>query len=404
MTLKLRTIFLSVIGLTIVASLGYVAFRTEPIPVDLHAVERGSMQVTINADGKTRIREIYEIATPITGTVLRLPVRVGDQVKADETIVAVVEPSSSDLLDTRTRVQAEAAVREAEAGLHQARSLVLEAEENYTLAEKEYDRALVLAERGVASVTRLEHAEQQLGIKHAALTAANSGLEMRKSALDRTRAALLEPAGSQSQIGEVCCVQIRSPADGFVLDVAAVSERPVSSGAKLMSIGQPNDLEIVADLLSSDAVRIRPGSKAIVDRWGGDDILEAVTTRVEPSAYTKVSALGIEEQRVDVLFDIVSVPEKWADLGDGFSVFLRVVEWEGEGVLTVPVSSIFQTEDGWAVYVFENSVARLKNIKTGKRNETVIQVLEGLNEGERVITYPSEQIVDGSLIAERAAK
>ncbi len=401
MALKSRTVLMGSFGLLVAGALAFVAFRTDPVPVDLHRVERGALQVTVNADGKTRIREVFEVAAPISGTVLRSPVRVGDPVVAGETIVAVVEPASSNLLDARTRIQAEAAVREAEAALHQARSLMREAGEDLTLAEKEYERAKLLVERGVSSVTRLENAEQQLGIKRAAEAASISGLEMAKGALDRARAALIEPVNSPDGPGNTCCKQLFAPVTGQVLEIDMISERPVTAGTRLLSVGQPDDLEIVADLLSVDAVRLETGDMAIVERWGGDTPLEARISKIEPSAYTKVSALGIEEQRVDVVFDLVTPAERRRELGDGFSVFLRIIEWENDDVLLVPVSAIFRKGKDWAVFVSENGVAQTRVIRIGQRNASFAQVLEGLVEGDQVLTHPSDEIDDGVAISQR---
>ena len=398
MALKARTVLFGGLGLALVAALGYVAVRSEPAAVDLHEITKGRMQVTVNADGKTRIRELFDVAAPIAGTVQRAPVRVGDLVVKDETVVAVVEPGSSNLLDARTRMQAEAAVREAEAALHLARSRLREAGEDLALAQSEHDRAKTLVERGAASATRLEYAEQTLNIKQASESAAISALEMRKSALDRARAALLGPDDEGGTDG---WLEVTAPATGHVLHIDVLSERPVLPGTKLMSIGQPGDLEIVADLLSADAVRLKPGARAIVERWGGPEALEARISKIEPSAYTKVSALGIEEQRVDVVFDFTGEPGARAELGDGFAVFLRIVEWEAEDVLTVPLGAVFRLGADWAVFVAEDGMARTRTISLGRRNGAVAQVLDGLVAGERVITHPSDDIADGTPITER---
>ncbi|MDT8327652.1 MAG: HlyD family efflux transporter periplasmic adaptor subunit [Roseovarius sp.] len=398
MALRSRNFVLGFIGAAIVASLVYVALHTDPVAVDLHRLTRGPMQVTVNADGKTRIREVYEVSSPITGTALRAPVRVGDPVIAGQTVVAVVEPLSSNLLDPRSRIQAEAAVREAEAALRVARSRVREAQEDLTHAQREYDRSKTLVERGVASQMRLEDAEQMLGMKRAAETAAVSGLEMASSALDRARAALIEPGGAGNDGVGNCCLQIRAPVDGRVLAIDVISERPVVAGTRLLSVGRPDDLEIVADLLSTDAVRLDPGDSAIVERWGGDDPLEARISKIEPSAYTKVSALGIEEQRVDVVFDLITPPDQRRELGDGFSVFLRAIEWESDDVLAVPLSAIFRQGDNWAVFVAEARTARLRRIKIGRRNATFAEVLSGLEAGETVILHPAEDIAEGTEI------
>jgi HlyD family secretion protein len=395
MTFKTRSLVLGGLGLLLVIGLGVVAFRTSPIPVDLHKIERGALQVTVNADGQTRIREVFEVAAPISGTVQRAPVDVGDAVIAGETTVAIMEPAASNLLDARTRIQAEAATREAEAALQLARSHMRQAREDLTLAESEFERTKELVDRGVASITRLEIAQQQLGIKEAAHTAAISGLEMSKSALDRAQAALIEPATVGNGQGSQCCVFVKAPADGFVLSLDVKSERPATAGTRLLSIGQPDDLEIVADLLSTDAVRLSAGDLAYVERWGGDQILRARITKIEPSAYTKISALGIEEQRVDVVFEILTDKAEWSGLGDGFSVFLRVVEWETDDALMVPLSALFRQGENWAVFVSQDGVAQLQEIELGQRDGTMGVVRSGLEEGDIVIEHPSDAIQSG---------
>jgi len=399
--MKTRTVILTGIGALTAGLLAVVALRTEPMPVDLVEVARGPMRVSVDVEGKTRIAEIYEVSAPVSGTAQRAPVRVGDAVEAGRTVVAVVTPAAPTPLDPRSRVQAEAAVREAEAGLEVARSAMAQAEEELALAQSEFRRAGALVERGVATLTRLETAEQQLAIRQAATEAARSGLALAQGTLDRARAALIEPGVSGSMNG--CCLEITAPVDGRVLEVDVLSERPVSAGTRLLSIGQPDDLEIVADILSTDAVRLAPGVPAIVERWGGPRPLEARISRIEPSAYTKVSALGIEEQRVDVIFDLLSPPEDRPALGDGFSVFLRVIEWQGEDVLQLPLGALFRHDGGWAVFVVDDGRARLRAVKTGRSNSETIEVLDGLAAGERVILHPGARIADGVKIVEREA-
>ncbi len=402
MALKPRNIGFAALAALVVGGLLFVALRTEPVPVDLHTVERGPMQITINADGKTRIRQIYDVAAPITGTARRAPVEVGDPVTQGETVVAVVEPAAPGLLDERTRIQAQAAVSEAEAALHVAESQVRKAEEDLAYAQSQFDRAQSLVERGVASLTRLEDAAQVLAVSRAAQDAAISGLDMATGSLDRARAALIEPTSDAAGTGGSCCVQIRAPITGQVLAVDIVSERPVLAGTRLVSIGQTDDLEIVADLLSSDAVRLSPGARAYVERWGGPVPLEAELRSVDPAARTKVSALGIEEQRVDVDFDLLSPPEARQGLGDQFSVFLRIVEWEADDVIQVPLSAIFRNGDTWSAFVADQGQARLTAIRIGRKNGTMAQVLDGIEPGMQVIMHPSDDIESGVPIVERA--
>ncbi|MBT8447127.1 MAG: HlyD family efflux transporter periplasmic adaptor subunit, partial [Gammaproteobacteria bacterium] len=264
MGLKPRSVGL--IGLLAALMLGllYVGFRPDPVPVDLQSVERGALRVTVDADGQTQIRDIYEVAAPIFGTALRSPVEVGDRVTTD-TIVAVVEPVAPSLLDSRSRLQAEAAVREAEAALHVAETDLIKAFEDQAFAKSQHDRVKALVQRSVSSLTQLEDAAQRLVIAQAATEASQARIDMAQGTLERARATLIEPTAA-SEAGESCCVRLRAPADGVVLSVPTISERPVAAGELLVTIGDPNNLELVADLLSSDAVRLAPGAEALVER------------------------------------------------------------------------------------------------------------------------------------------
>ncbi|MBK1636619.1 efflux RND transporter periplasmic adaptor subunit [Rhodovulum adriaticum] len=404
MNLSARNLIVGGLLAALVGGLFYTTLRNPPVPVDLHVVERGPMQVTVNADGKTRIRDIYEVAAPITGTARRSPVQVGDPVVAGQTVVAVVEPAAPALLDSRARREAEAAVREAEAARHLAESELRKAREDLAYAQSQFDRVQALVQRGVSSVTTLEDSTQQLAIAKAARDAAASGLDMAESSLERTRAVLIPPEeDAPGSLNGECCVRLHAPIDGTVLEVDMISERPVLSGARLLSIGRRDNLEIVADLLSADAVRLPAGARATVDRWGGEGVLQARLRKVEPVARTKVSALGIEEQRVDALFDILTPPEARAGLGEGFYVFLRIVEWEDTDALRVPLSALFRRDGGWAVFTVQDGTARLTPLRIGRRGETVAQVLDGLAPGVRVITHPSDAVADGVAVLDRAS-
>lgn len=401
MSVRPRTLLLLALGVLIVGSLAYVATRSDPVPVDLAEVTSGPMKVTVDADGRTRIEDVYEIAAPIAGTALRSPVRVGDRVIAGETVVARVEPVAPALLDERSRLQAEAAVREAEAGRAVAESRVRQAEEDVSLAESQWSRAQRLVSSGTASVSSLEDAEQRLMVREAALDAARSNLSMAESALARAQAALIEP----SENGEraVQAIDIHAPIDGEVLAIPVISERPVQAGTTLLSVGQPADLEIVADLLSSDAVRLSEGAAAAVERWGGDHALEARLLRIDPAARTKISALGIEEQRVDAVFELLSPPEVRDGLGDGYAVFLRIVEWQADDTLQVPLSALWRDGDDWSVFVADGTTVSTRQVEIGRRNERTAQVLSGVEAGERVVVHPSDELGDGVEIVERGA-
>jgi HlyD family secretion protein len=386
-----RTLVLIGIGVSIVAGLSYVSFRADPVAVDLAEVTRGALEVTVNADGETKVRDLFEIASPIEG----------DVVKAGETIVAIVRSATSGLLDARAQLQAEAALQEALAAHHVAEADLKRAQEIQHFAQSQFERTQALVTRGVTSITRLEDDSQKLAVANAAMEAAQARIEMAQSTIERARASLLSPDAAASSL-DACCVQLTSPADGVVLSVAAISERPVSIGTPLVSIGDPDQLELVADILSNDAVRLKPGALAYVERWGGGEILEARLDRINPKARTKVSALGIEEQRVDAFFNLVSPTAARASLGDGFSVFLRIVEWRADDVLQIPLSAVFRTEDGLAVFVAFEGIAQSRAVTLGRRNNRMVEVRSGLKQAEMVVTHPSNAISDGVKLVDRS--
>jgi HlyD family secretion protein len=398
--LKPRTIIVSLVGIAGVAALLWVSFRADPVSVDLHRVSTGPMQVTIDVDGRTRVRDIYEIAAPISGLARRSPVAVGDPVVGGETVVAVVEPAVSGLLDARSRLQADAQASEAEAALHVAETDLRRAEEERAHAQSYFERIRTLVDRGVSSITQLEDAAQALAVADATVDAATARIDMAQGALSRAQAALVEPDIAGPDAGG-CCVPLVAPADGVVLGVDVISARPVSAGTRLATIGNPGDLEIVADLLSADAVRLAPGATAIVERWGGAEPLTARLRRIEPKARTAVSALGIEEQRVDALFDLTSPAAQRTGLGDGFAVFLRIVEWQTADTLQVPLSATFRDGEDWAVFVVEDGVARQRAVTLGRSGARVVQVTGGLQAGDLVVTHPSDDLADGKAIVER---
>ena len=401
MEVSKRTLGLLGLGAAVLAGLAYISFREDPVPVDLAEVTRGPLEITVNADGKTQVRDLFEVAAPIAGTAMRSPVDVGDTVVAGETVVAVVRPATSALLDERTRLQAEATLREAEASRMVAAADLRQAEESRAYAQSQFDRTQRLVERSVASLTQLENETQALNVAEAAHSAAMARLEAAEGAVARARASLADPVQT-SDAAAACCVEIRAPADGLVLAIDTISQRPVAIGSPLLSIGNPEDLEIVADILSSDAVRLQEGAVAYVERWGGADVLEARLDRIDPMAETKVSALGIEEQRVDAYFTLVSPVEERPGLRDGFSVFLRIVEWRSDDVLQIPLSAIFRDGESWAVFVADGELAELRRVALGQRNGQMTEVIDGLEPGERVVMHPSDDIETGVTLIERS--
>ncbi|CUH75305.1 efflux RND transporter periplasmic adaptor subunit [Tropicibacter naphthalenivorans] len=397
MTLTLRTLGLSAAALAIVGGLAFTAMRTDPVPVDLGQVTRGALSVTVNADGKTRIRDLYEVSAPIAGTVLRLPVHVGDRVNAGD-VVAQVEPATPTLLDARSRAQAEAALHEAEASVQYARAEVTRTEAAQAYAQTQFTRTQALVDRGAASLTALEDASQRLTLAQAGAQSAVAQLEMSLAAVESARAVLVTP--EQVSGATACCMALTAPVDGVVVDITDENARPVVAGAQLLSIGDPSDLEIVVDLLSSEATRLKPGARASVERWGGDP-LEAELTLIEPAARTVVSALGIEEQRVDAILDLTSSPEAWKGLGQGFAAFVRIEEWRSDDTLLIPLSAIFRRDGAWFTYAVEDGVAQEVSIQIGRRDGQMAQLLQGLGEGAQIVLHPPDTVADGVAVAPR---
>jgi HlyD family secretion protein len=402
MTWKPRTIGLVGFGTVLMLGLGYVAFQDDPVPVDLHIIMHGPLEVTINADGVSRIKDIYDVASPITGTAMRSPVAVGDRTTKGETIIAEVRPAAPALLDSRSMLQAQASVQEAKAALHVAQTELARAIDNQVLTDAQYQRTHTLVERNVASLTQLEDAAQRLAVANSTVEAATARIDMAQSTLNRAETMLQTPQ-SQAALVESCCLQITAPADGLVLSVAGTSERPVVTGAPLLRIGDPAQLEIVADLLSSDAVRLKPGAQAVVARWGGPEPLTATLTSIAPAANTKVSALGIEEQRLDAVFELTTPIDQRAGLGDGFAVFLRITEWRKDDVLQVPLSALFKRNGDWAVFTASEGISTEQPVRIGRQNTQFAEVLDGLTEGMAVVTHPNDQLVTGGKIVERGS-
>lgn len=395
-----------VIGALVVAGLGVVGWqltRPELIPVDLAEIGKGPLEVTVNGDGTTRIREVFEVSAPVSGRVLRSPVRVGDSVVAGETVVARIEPGEPAFLDQRARKQAEAAVAQAEAALALGQANVRAAEADVENAQRNLNRVFQLWEKGNASDAQEQAAEVAVDVATAQLDSAHATVQMRESELESARAALLGPAAGAADPASAadCCVLLSAPSSGEVLSVTNESARMVAAGTPLLSIGRMDDLEIAVDLLSTDAVSIAPGAKAYVERWGGDTALEARVREIEPAAFTKTSALGIEEQRVTVLLDFVTPADQRPALGHNFRVYLRIVEWSADDVLRAPISALFRENGQWSVFVVEDGVAHVRAVEIGKRNTDYAEVTGGLSAGDAVITHPSDRVAEGVLVVDR---
>jgi HlyD family secretion protein len=378
----------------------FFALRPQPILVDVAVIARGPMQVEVEEDGQTRIRERYVVSTPLKGRLLRVTLDVGDRVEADETVLTKMEPTDPELLDPRAVAQAQSRVGAAERKLQAVKADLARLESMLQFAEREMGRVRELVNRNAAS--DLELSERQLLFQQRTeeVRAAGFAVDIAEYELELARAALLLTDPQQRDPGEME-LSIKAPINGRVLRIYQESSAVVEAGAALMEIGDPTDLEVVSDVLSKDAVKISPGNPVRLQRWGGDYPLAGRVRLVEPSGFTKLSALGVEEQRVNVIIDLIDPPEKRRDLGDGFRVECEIVVWKADSILQVPTSAIFRSDEQWQVFVVRESVAHIKSIEIGKNNGRVAQVLSGLNEGERVVTHPGDSVQDGVVVSER---
>ena len=397
--LRRRLIVWGGVGLLLVLGLAY-SFWPRPLPVDLAAVARGPLVVTTDEEGETRVRDVFSLSAPLAGRVLRIAVEVGDQVVANETVVAELEPITPELLDVRSEAQAQAAVRAADSALALAEAEVAEATAELEFARTARERATELHRSQTISQQELDEAERAYKTSAAAFERTRAALQVRAFELERARAQLLSPADASGD-GAGPRVRLQAPVTGRVLRVPNESARVVAPGEPLLEIGNPGDLEIVADLLSTEAVKVAPGQRVIIDGWGGDQALDGRVRRVEPFGFTKVSALGIEEQRVNVIIDFASPPEQWSRLGHGYQVDVRIVLWEGDDVLKVPLTALFRNGDGWATFALADGRAQQRAVTVGRRTNLEAQILDGLDAGEQVVTHPGERIADGVRIAER---
>jgi HlyD family secretion protein len=400
-TSRRRILFWGAIGVVLVGSL-VLALKPRPVPVDLAPVTRGAMTETLDHEGRTRVRERYIVSAPVAGRVLRIELEPGDRVVANRTVIATFEPGASPLLDPRTRAEAQSRVRAAQAVLEQARAQRDQARVLEWHAAEERDRARNLATFGLMTAESRQAAESAAAASQGALAAAEAAVKAAAHDLETARAALLEPGSAVVRsAGGSPTLTLRSPIDGVVIERLHQSEAVVPQGEPLVTVGDTSAIEVVADFLSTDAVKIRPGMRALIDQWGGGKPLDATVRRVEPGAFVKVSALGVEEQRVWVVLEFAGPESDARALGDGYRVEARVVTWEGRDVLRAPVSSLFRRGDGWAVFAAEGGIARERAVKVGHRNGSFAEIESGLSAGAQVVTYPPDSVSDGTGITRR---
>jgi HlyD family secretion protein len=380
----------------------FFAFRPQAVTIDLIELVPGDLTVTIDEEGETRVRDIFVLSAPVAGRALRIEAEAGDSVIANETVIAEIEPVDPTFLDLRSATQAEAAVRAAESAKILAQAEVDQAQAELDFARAELDRARELILDNTISQRSLDDAERAYKTGKAIYATTLAALQVSSFELERVRAQLLSPSEARQRHGECDCVPITSPVDGQILRILHESAGVVSAGEKLLEIGDPRDLEIVVDLLSSDAVKVVPGQQVIIEHWGGDQPLAGRVRRVEPFGFTKVSALGIEEQRVNVIIDLVGAREQWARLGHGYQAELRIVLWQGDDVIKLPLTALFRDGDNdWAVFVEEQGRARRRSVEVGRRNGLEAEIRDGLSVGQRVVAHPGDRVIDGVALRAR---
>ncbi|HEY8537785.1 MAG TPA: HlyD family efflux transporter periplasmic adaptor subunit [Steroidobacteraceae bacterium] len=378
--------------------------RPQAVPVDLATASEGPLQVTITDEGEARVRDVFVMSAPVAGLMRRVVLEPGDIVVANETEIARIEPAVPMFLDERAEAEARAAVDAAEAALSYAQAQARRAEAERDFAQAELRRLKALAKNQSVSQNDLDAAERRAKAAVAAVAEADAMIAMRASELKQARARLLNPSRARRAEKECECIIVRSPISGTVLRVLQESETTIAAGAPILEIGDPRDLEIQVDLLSEEAVRVKPGQRVIVNGWGGDRPLNGVVRRVEPFGFTKISALGIEEQRVNVLIDLTDPYEHWAALGHGYRVEPSIVVWESPSVVRVPLSALFRQDDRWAVFVDDDGTARLREVEVGQQNGLHAQIVSGIRPGERVVVHPNDRIADGTRIEIRTAR
>jgi HlyD family secretion protein len=367
----------------------------KPVEVDAAVVTRGPLTVSVLEEGKTRIRNRYVVSPPVSGYLRRVPVRAGDRIVEGETVLAEVVSMGSGFLDPRTRAQAEAAAQSAEAARMQRNEQINSASSELTLARKELARTKTLRDKGAVSGREYDAAASKVDVLVNQVESAKFGLKVAEFELAQAQAALTQADSPE----DATPISIKAPVSGAVLNVYEENARAAAAGLPIMEVGDPADLEMEIELLSSDAVNVRPGADVAVEQWGGGEALAGRVTVIEPGGFTKVSALGVEEQRVRVRADFVDLPG--GVFGDRFRVEARIVTWSGEDVLRVPVGALFRKGNEWKTFVIDGGGARLRSVEIGKNDGVLAEVVSGLAAGERVILHPPDSVAEGQAVVVR---
>jgi HlyD family secretion protein len=386
-------------ALLVVALLAW-SFRPQPVLVDIAVLHKGPLRVTVDEEGITRVRERYVVSAPVAGRMQRVELEPGDHVMARGTALVTFLPATPPLLDTRTRAEAEARVKSAQAARDQARVALQRARDDEAFSRSELKRQRQIAAFGGVTEERLAAVEMDARTKEAQISAAELATKRADYELEAARA-ILQQVASPVATATNGALALRSPVDGIVLRVLQESETPVAAGAPLIEIGNPNQLEIVADLLSTDAVTVQPGSRVLISGWGGRTPIGGQVRLVEPAGFTKVSALGVDEQRVNVLIDFDKAHSDARALGDSYRVEVGIIIWERDDVLKIPTSALFRTGERWAVFAVRDGKAVQTTVELGQRSATEAELLSGLADGDRIIVHPGDTVEDGVAVSQR---
>lgn len=371
------------LGALLLLAVIIIGFLPQPTPVETAPVASGKLRATVNEEGKTRIKQRHLVSAPVAGHLRRIPFKAGAAIRAGETVLATIDPISPAMLDARSRALAEARRDVAAANLEKAR-------EAHRFAESELKRFQRLFAEKAVSVQELEPVQWRVSAAAKDLSASESALRQAEAELAEF-SVFAEGAGFSNRPP----VEVKAPVTGRVLRVFEESTRVVSAGTPLLEVGDASDLEVVIEVLSRDGAAITPGTRVELEQWGGSDPLAAVVRLVEPAAFTKVSALGVEEQRVNVVADLLTPAAQRPNLGDQFRVEARIVVWEADKVLKVPAGALFRRGSQWAVFVIAEGRARLRRVQTGRSSGSETQILDGLREGDTVILYPGDRVQEG---------
>jgi HlyD family secretion protein len=395
-----RYLIWGAVGLAVLAGLVF-AFRPIPVPVDLAEIDRGTVTVTLDEEGRTRVRDIYTVSAPIPGRVERIQANSGDRVIANVSVLAAIRPMEPTLLDARREASVRAEIEAAKANLDLARASVDRAGADLKFAETELTRARTLVERSVVSNRELDLAETERDRARAALKSARANVLARRADLERAQAELTQATDAADLGSEGCCIHVIAPISGHVLRVLHEDEGVVPAGEPLIELGALDDMEVVVEALSTEAVKVVDRAPVAIERWGGGETLRGHVRRVEPYGFTKVSALGIEEQRVNVLVDFEEPERAGGLLGHGYRVEVRVRLDEAADAVRVPVAALFRADNRWAVFSVTDGRVALREISLGLMNDRTAEVLTGLEPGEKVVLRPDDRIENGVLVVPR---